>query len=112
MDIQCPKCENFLDPMFFAKDSTKPLGLDRVCKDCRRLYRQVNKAKELARWKRNYMPGSEQRKKHITRSQTRRKYGSAKEHICRCGRKAEEWHHIEYITNGAIPLCHVCHENI
>lgn len=111
MNIKCPKCRNFLDSKFFAKDRTKPLGIDRICKECRKFYRQANKEKELIRWKRNYAPGSEQRKKHVIRSKTRIKYGSASTKTCYCGSPAAEWHHTKYETDKAVALCHDCHEN-
>lgn len=112
MDYECPKCEKFLDVQFFTKDRSKPLGIDRICKGCRKAYRTRNKEKELARWKRNYEPGSMQRKKHIVRSQTRRKHGPASEQLCSCGKPAVEWHHTEYKTDAVVALCHECHEAI
>lgn len=112
MEIRCPKCENFIDAKFFTKDSTKPSGYDSICKTCRKAYRMINKDKELARWKRNYMPGSNQRKKHVIRSRTRNKYGSAKERICTCGKPALEWHHFAYEVDAVVALCHTCHESI
>jgi hypothetical protein len=98
--------------MGFAKDRTKSSGLDRICRACRKAYRAKNKDKELARWKRNYAPGSEQRRKHIVRSQTRKKYGSARKHVCSCGNPATEWHHIKYEIDSVVALCHECHEGV
>lgn len=115
MDFECSKCRLFLDPSCFARDKNKAHGLDYVCKSCRREYRQKNKDKELARWKRNYAPGTKQREKAMVRSQTRRKYGSAKKYKCflpGCESQAEEWHHIKYETDSVVALCSNCHERI
>lgn len=108
---KCTKC--LVDKSYdsFCKSKNKPLGLDSACKDCRKIYRQENKEKELARWKRNYLPGTAARRMHIVRSMTRRKHGPAKKHMCsRCNiRQALEWHHIEYKTDTVIALCEPCH---
>lgn len=97
---------------FFPKDHRKPDGFAHTCKACKRVERKNNGSKELARWKRNYAPGTEQRKKHVIRSQTRRKYGSAKKHLCACGKQAAEWHHLEYATDKVVPLCEPCHSKL
>src|ERR1019366_3792504 len=93
-------------------DKRKPLGVAHACKECKRNERISKRDGELKRWKAYYAPGSKNRKRHVVRSQTRRKHGSAKEHACLfCGEQAEEWHHVEYITDGAIPICGPCHES-
>lgn len=117
---KCPKCEveyTFtFDRMlqFFTKQKSKKDGLDCICKRCRRHYRQLNKDKELLRWNKYYAKGTEARKRHIIRSQTRRKHGPANQFICKkCNSSiADEWHHETYTTDGAIPVCHPCHEMI
>jgi hypothetical protein len=98
--------------VFFARDAGKIDGLDSVCKSCRKRYRQANKTKELARWKKTYAPKTEARKRAMVRSQTRRKYGSAHKLMCtKCKvTQASEWHHVIYTTDGAVPLCGPCHE--
>lgn len=110
----CPKCKTEKELTFFAKDSCRVDKLDAICKACRKQYRQQNKDKELERWKRNYAPGTEQRRKAMVRSMTRKKHGQASNYMCvKCKEaRAEEWHHIIYKIDGAVPLCHVCHENI
>jgi hypothetical protein len=116
----CPKCgsnygANSIVGLleFFRKDRTKIDGIDCVCKICKKSYRKNNKNKELNRWKNYYAPGTEARKRHNVRSQTRRKYGSAKNHKCHiCELAANEWHHIEYKIDSVIPLCSSCHETI
>ena len=96
---------------FFPKDKRKLEGLAHTCKSCKSLERRGKADQELARWKRNYAPGTEARKKHIIRGQTRKKYGSAKHHLCKtCGNQAAEWHHTEYKVDSVIPLCEGCHE--
>lgn len=114
----CSKCkkaygaESFEElKLFFTIDKRKSDGLDSACKDCKKQYRQNNKQKELHRWKRNYMPGSVNRQKHIIRSMTRRKFGSAKNQLCKhCNNPAEEWHHVVYQVDSVIALCQSCHE--
>jgi hypothetical protein len=113
----CAKCGNYFASdsivgltAFFARDSSKSDKLDAVCKKCRASYRIEHKTNEQLRWKRYYAPGSENRKRHVVRSQTRRKFGSAKQQQCiKCNNNAEEWHHVLYKTDAAIPLCRHCH---
>lgn len=96
--------------VFFPKDSRKLDGFDAACKMCKKIYRQANKAKELDRWKRHNGPGTEGRKKHLVRDRTRKKYGPAKNNLCKgCNSPAQEWHHMEYKVDSAIPLCEPCH---
>lgn len=98
---------------FFNKDKSRSDGFDAICKECRKKYRKINSKKEKLRWNRYYAPGTDARKRHIIRSQTRKKYGSAKKLNCKkYGNKANEWHHLEYKKEMAIPLCHKCHELI
>lgn len=107
MDIHCPKCDLFLDPTCFAKDKRRIHGLDAICKDCRRKYRQANKHKELERWKRNYND-----KKHKARIAARWEF-SAKEFICAvigCEATAQELAHLDYEKpKDVIPLCEMHH---
>ncbi len=106
-DFHCPKCDLFLDPIFFAKDKRKPLGIDAVCKSCRRLYRQANKHIELARWKRNYND-----KKHKARVSARWHF-SAKDFDCAvigCEVTGQELAHLDYDKpHDVIPLCEKHH---
>lgn len=108
----CCQCKNEKLYSLFARDRNKPLGLDKTCKACRKQYRLNNKDKELARWKKSYAPGTLQRTKHVIRSLTRAKHGSAKNHICFCGNAAEEWHHIEYKVDSVIAVCAECHHKV
>lgn len=97
-------------PLFYQRDPSQKDGLDCVCKECRRKYRQKNKGKELARWKRYSSPGSKGRRRHLVRAKTRAKFGKASDHLCAfCEGRADEWHHLEYRWYAAIPLCRVHH---
>ena len=116
----CSRCEqhygaNSLSDLsaFFPKDKRKHDGFADACKKCKSNERKIKKDQELSRWKKYYSSGSEARKRHIVRSQTRRKYGSAKNKNCKfCNNKAQEWHHIKYETDSVIALCSNCHEKI
>ncbi len=112
---RCPQCDITYENerTSFVRDRHKKSGLDSICKNCRKEYRKKNKDRELSRWKQYYSPNSEARKRHMIRSLTRKKHGSAKLHKCNhCGSAAEEWHHTEYKVDTAIPLCSNCHECI
>jgi hypothetical protein len=114
----CHKCgshygSDSVDGLIFAfrRDSTQSDGLDSTCKTCRAAYRKTNIASEQRRWNLYYAPGSANRKRHIVRVQTRKKYGSAKNQTCvLCGLAAHEWHHTEYKTDAVVAVCHTCHE--
>lgn len=98
---------------FFPKDKRKSDGFAYTCKRCKAGERKTKVKEELARWKKYYAPGTEARKRHIIRSQTRKKFGSAKLQICQnCNLMANEWHHIEYKIDTVIALCEKCHTNI
>lgn len=107
MDIYCSTCDLCLAPSKFAKDKRRPLGIDTVCKDCRRAYRQKNKHKELDRWKRNYND-----KKHKARVSARWHF-SAKDFECAvigCESGAMELAHLDYEKpHDVIPLCESHH---
>ena len=115
----CSKCKHTFNSQgpnieslkaFFTNDKRKLDGLDCVCRQCRKIYRDSNKSKETARWSRNVAPGSPARKRHIVRSSTRKKFGTAKKQKCfYCQSSAKEWHHFKYTVSTVIPLCGPCH---
>lgn len=109
----CCRCEAIKRPEQFPKDSRKPNGYAYACKECKSKERKNKQDIELARWKKYYAVGTEARKRHIVRSQTRKKFGSAKEQKCvNCFKQAQEWHHIEYKVDEVIPVCRECHNLI
>ncbi len=106
----CCRCKENKELSLFPKDKRKPLGVSYACKECKRIERHGKKDLELKRWKAYYAPGSDNRKRHVVRSQTRRKYGSAKKQLCiLCYRLACEWHHKKYTTDDVVALCKGCH---
>ncbi len=106
----CSRCDIEKDIAMFPKDFRKLLGIAYACKECKAKERHVKKDAELARWKRYYAPGSDNRQRHVVRGLTRAKHGPAKLHKCHdCGQQAIEWHHTAYTVDDVIPLCHSCH---
>ena len=111
--MKCARCDEAKEFKDFPRDKRKPNGVAYTCKDCKKIERRIKRDKELKRWKTYYAPDTEARRRHIVRSQTRRKFGKASDHKClSCGSDAQEWHHYEYKTDSAISLCANCHEKI
>lgn len=110
---KCARCKIDKPRSGFPRDSSKTDGFAYSCKECKAIERKIKRKSELERWHRYYAKGSEARRRHCIRSQTRRKHGSAKLHKCSmCGDGAKEWHHIEYKTDSVIPLCEPCHTHL
>lgn len=111
----CPRCNISKHETKYAKDSTRPKGLDAVCKQCRADYRANNKTIERARRTRNN--NTEDGKLHRTvRQITARKWGKASKFncaVCSCAKKAEEFHHMDYKKpDMVLPLCKKHHKKI
>ena len=106
----CPRCQTIWKLSEFTKDSSKPDGLDAICKHCRRVYRKNNRIKEQVRRRRRYYknPAKEQ-----TRRDTRELYPDTKPCAVQgCGAPGER-HHIDYNDPKSILwLCKKHHDMI
>jgi hypothetical protein len=112
MQKSCNRCKKIKQLTLFPKDSKLTFGYAGICKECKSLERKQKRNLENIRWN-NYYSNPEHKKRHIVRILTRKKYGSAKDHLCKlCNNKASEWHHTEYKKDSIIPLCEPCHTEL
>lgn len=84
--------------------------LDKTCKKCRNKYWGKNKDKLKKKKKRTDKTNIRRILNRKAQVATRNKYGKAsKYYCCTCGIPANEWHHILYRRDGAVPVCKGCH---